>query len=66
MGAEHVERMPEIKGIQVAVPALVRIRVGEMAPAGTVGNAMFLAFTAFAPAGKGDAERSLVRWEESR
>ncbi len=72
MGAEHVEGVPKIKGIEVAVPAPVRIRVGEMAFTGTVGNAMFRTFADLVPvrggmgmdtgavAGKGDA----VLWDK--
>ncbi len=72
MGAEHVERMPEIKGIEVAVPVPVRIRVREMAFTGAVGNAVFRTFTDLVPvrggmgmdtgavAGKGDA----VLWDQ--
>lgn len=47
--AEHVKRMPEIKDLFVAVPAPVRVRVGEMAFAGTMTDAAFCTFADLMP-----------------
>ena len=67
VGAEHVEGVPKIKSPLVTVPSPVRIRIGEMAFTGAVGNAVSGAFAdlmairgcrgmdAGAVAGKGDA-----------
>ncbi len=45
--------MAELKSIQVTVPSPVRIRVREMAPAGAVADAVFVAFAGFMPIRRG-------------
>lgn len=66
-GTEHIKGVPEEKDLLVAVPTPVRVRVGEMPPAGAMGKAALetladlvtirggMGMDAGAVSGKGDA-----------
>ena len=53
MGAEHVEGVPKIEGIHVAVPSPIRVRVRKMPFTGAMGNVVFFTFTNLASIGRG-------------